>query len=399
MRLWPLAQRAWGSTAHAASHMSETVRPRCGGRVSAGALHGGVSGDEVLVLLLLGAVFDLFLIFGFVGYEALDFVFIAVAFEYVMHFAAAAKDVAFSARLTELEPELVAQLEKLGVARPLVFANLTRAAPRSAEARTAFEKILAGLSVPPDSRDSWADDLVSLHATARDCSGDVARRTGSLTGFEVSADIMSHRLSRHAKSETRDLHRLSLESLAHLPSEWRGKRYRRTEGRESEHARAEGERTERMEKAREVVGLLVEAHLPYASSLARSSGFEDTTLLRCCRGLRAKTLAQRVSCWRPFRRYLSQGYPAFPSSADQVLEYFKVRGEEGAARTAILSLLASLRFLEEAGELPEADRLSTLPALKNAAKEAAVTTTTQTPAKKKRSRLHLFPSAWCGGSR
>ena len=45
---------------------------------------------------------------------------------------------------------------------------------------------------------------------------------------------------------------LALASLAHLPREWRGKRYRRTEGQSTEHAREEGERLERLKQGRQV---------------------------------------------------------------------------------------------------------------------------------------------------
>ena len=55
-----------------------------------------------------------------------------------------------------------------------------------------------------------------------------------------------------------------------------------------------------------------------------------------------------------------------------VLEYFEVRRSEGAPRTAYASLLSALRFLEEAGEVAEADRLYCNPALTNAEKELSL---------------------------
>ena len=59
--------------------------------------------------------------------------------------------------------------------------------------------------------------------------------------------------------------------------------------------------------------------------------------------------------------------------AEEVLEYFSVREKEGAARTSHASLLASLRFLEEAGEVAPENRISTSSALDNAVKEHELT--------------------------
>ena len=60
-----------------------------------------------------------------------------------------------------------------------------------------------------------------------------------------------------------------------------------------------------------------------------------------------------------------------PTSADQVLDYLKVAARAGK-RTSLASVPASLRFLEEAGEVREADRLSNSAAILNAGKEHAI---------------------------
>ena len=59
----------------------------------------------------------------------------------------------------------------------------------------------------------------------------------------------------------------------------------------------------------------------------------------------------------------------FPTETWQILEYFEVRRHERAARSVYGSLLSSLRFLEEAGEVPVARKLSSLDARLNAVKE------------------------------
>ena len=68
-------------------------------------------------------------------------------------------------------------------------------------------------------------------------------------------------------------------------------------------------------------------------------------------------MEQRAACWRPFRRYLVlQGLGPWPREPEHLLSYFELKAEEGLARTMLPSLLASLRFLEEVGELPEDKR-------------------------------------------
>ena len=62
-----------------------------------------------------------------------------------------------------------------------------------------------------------------------------------------------------------------------------------------------------------------------------------------------------------------------------VLTYFEVRRSEGASRTAFASLLSALRFLEEAGEVAEANKLHSNPALTNAEKEVSVAAAAQNP--------------------
>ena len=91
---------------------------------------------------------------------------------------------------------------------------------------------------------------------------------------------------------------------------------------------------------------------------------------RCLRGLRATSLRKRASDWGPFRRYLRAHYSLpFPTDKDQILAYFAVRQEEKASRSVYRSLLLSLKFFEEAGEVPPARRLSQEAALESAARE------------------------------
>ena len=143
-------------------------------------------------------------------------------------------------------------------------------------------------------------------------------RLAQRSGFEISADILEQKRASATSAEARDLNKLALHSLAHLPSEWRGKRYRRTAGLGSEHARAEGERAERLRKGKEVVGILLEANLPYATS-CQATPRDEAALLRCCRGLRAALLLSAHShalfvrlAQRRHRDQLADGLAAEP---------------------------------------------------------------------------------------
>ena len=260
-------------------------------------------------------------------------------------------------------------LDKAGILRPTVFAQLARHAPGSPDALRGFRQLLEGLGAPPEHLDEWARFCLKLHAIATDAAPEIRARLAQRSGFEISADLIDLRLAGAQKAQAADLNRLALHSLAHLPAEWKGKRYRRTLGHGTEHARAEGERTERLRKGREVLGLLLEARLPFATSV-QAAPKDEASLLRCCRGLRSKTLAQRVSCWRPFRRYLvGQGLAPWPTHPDHLLGYFELLAEEGMAPSTLPSLLSALRFLEEAGELAEHEKLSKHPAIRNAVLE------------------------------
>ena len=61
----------------------------------------------------------------------------------------------------------------------------------------------------------------------------------------------------------------------------------------------------------------------------------------------------------------------FPTGTAQILDFFDARAAGKAARTTFAATLLSLAFLEEAGEVPDGQRLAKQPALTNAAKEHA----------------------------
>ena len=117
--------------------------------------------------------------------------------------------------------------------------------------------------------------------------------------------------------EAEGLRRLEAASLQDLSSEWRGKVYRRIESAEAAHKREEDEQKERRRWGWKLAGLLLEAGLPFSPSL---TGSLEGASLRCCRGKRASTLSQHISCRRPFRRRLfHSGLVPWPKNTEAVL--------------------------------------------------------------------------------
>ena len=83
--------------------------------------------------------------------------------------------------------------------------------------------------------------------------------------------------------------------------------------------------------------------------------------------MRANTLKQRVSDWRPCRRWLlAEGHGCFPTDAQQVLDHLVALWESAAPRSANKSLQNALGFLEEVGERPAEERLAKEPSINNA---------------------------------
>ena len=164
-----------------------------------------------------------------------------------------------------------------------------------------------------------------------------AKRIASVSDIELSSDLLAVELRMLRKRRVEALAVAQVEAVASLPTQWRGKAYRRKEVALNPAAREEAEDLEQARWSKEVLGLLLEAGdiLPFAESVKKArGGVTGASVLRCCRGLRANTLKQRVSDWRPFRRWLvADGHAPFPLEAQQVLEYLDTSWEGSAPRT------------------------------------------------------------------
>ena len=73
----------------------------------------------------------------------------------------------------------------------------------------------------------------------------MAKRLARLDGLELSADLLSHERAAKTRKVDKDLRLLEAHSLASLPREWQGKRYKRLEALHTEDQRASAEAAER----------------------------------------------------------------------------------------------------------------------------------------------------------
>ena len=217
------------------------------------------------------------------------------------------------------------------------------------------------------------EDCIELLCNLYQAAGGPAAAFSRRVAGRDSGDVcLEHDLGQKrgaAEAERKDLAKLATASLAHLPAEWKAKRYRRSMATDTVNERGDEEEQARKRWVREVIGILQEADTPYARSLGLTSS--TAVRERCCRNLRAPTLAKRVRDWRPLRRFLetTEGV-VWPENEAQLLAYIAVREGEKAAKSAFTDVGTALGFFEQAAEIPEAQRLGSSPAVANAIKAA-----------------------------
>ena len=302
----------------------------------------------------------------------------------------ATRNFRFDMAMAALPEKLKEFLKLQGMDKVLVFTGYFEASQGSVELLEEATDLATHAGAGAETVE-WASALLKLHDVAVAVETVVASKLAALDSFALSADLLERRNQGKLDQEDVDLRRLAAANLAALPTEWRGKAYRRAQLATTENARATAEEAERKKWGRELAGLLLEAKLPFSYSPGASS---EEGFLRCCRGVRANTIQQRVSCWRPFRRWLlSLSKRSWPNEAQDLLDFFEVRRTEGAPRSAYGSLLSSLRFLEEAGEVLEQNRLCLAPSLTNAVKELALATSAKGKGSRERGQAPQMPLA------
>ena len=297
----------------------------------------------------------------------------------------ASQSAEFENALTLLEPGLHAWLRARDLLSLHIWGFMVVEAESDVEILDAAQNFLQLAGVDLDSQGTWAGQLMFLYRLACGEAEGMARRLANVSEFQIaidSAELAKEQVAAHQAGEQK---RLELQALARLPTEWRGKRYRRLERAENETERTDLAQEELLKEGRQVMGLLLEAGLPFAKTL-ENTGTNETGAMRCCVGLRPKTLRQRLACWRPVRRWLlGEGLPAFPSDVAPLLRYLELRRKAGAGRTVFKIVQLALNFFEEAGEVPRLERLANHPALTNLVKESGVRTAFEEAARKEES--------------
>ena len=239
------------------------------------------------------------------------------------------------------------------------------------DAETFLVEVVDEIVEPLDTGD-WAglgEQLLLLVAAAQDAAQGHSRRAAAVPDIQVSLEEGLRKRHRSGLLGQEVQAQLEQAEVERRPSEWVGRKVRRREVA-TNNERAEAETAERTRWGREIVGLLVEAKLPFSRHAGSAPGSILET--RCCRGLRFRTLRKFVRVWRQFRRYLlAHGHPVFPGNTEVVLQYLEVQAAAGAPKTWFGDFRASLRFLEESGEQAQELLLHSDPAVANAVLEAS----------------------------
>ena len=144
------------------------------------------------------------------------------------------------------DPELEASLTRLGLGRPLTWAGI---AEGSGEAMTKLELMLTSLGLlPPGDADLRASRLALCQPVLGAAVGlgrDWVARTVEVSGFDISIDheqaCKRAKLSEHEALLTK----LGAPELQGLPTNWRGKTYRRLEQAGGSAGRQRAEEKER----------------------------------------------------------------------------------------------------------------------------------------------------------
>ena len=281
----------------------------------------------------------------------------------------AGRSAAFEAALDRVDPDLRQFLHQHGLHELSVLGYMFGTAT-DAVILIKIRGVLEALSAA-NPGDRWPGQLLLLAKVAQDEAVFAADRLGRVSELQIACDYAhSHRVASQT-AVALDLSKLAVPGLSLLPTTWKGKRYRRREAASNEQERAQTYLRERAQEGRRVMSLIMEARLPFAATLGRARGEDDAASQRCCMGLAPKSLRQRLACWAPVRRFmLSAHQHAYPSGAEEFLDYLAHLRRSGAPKTACKSAQLSLAFLEEAGEVAEADRLSSLTSVTNLVKEA-----------------------------
>ena len=272
----------------------------------------------------------------------------------------------------QLDPWLRAGLQRHGLDDPVTWGGLLKGATDERAQLTVIFRSLGLLDNGPESVTDTLDAGMALHSAALSAAQAWVDRMARRSALQCEVDYEMGRKRNLQEENEKDQLRRSFPQVQALPAVWRGKAYRRVEEEGDERARERADGRERSKWGTRLVSLVVESCLPFGREITeRQLPHDGAEAFRCLRGMRWTSVKKRVSDWAPVRRFLLAEYSVtFPRVAREFIEYIEIRIKEDAAVTTFGAALGALRFLEEAGEVPAAERISTEAAITNAVKEA-----------------------------
>ena len=310
--------------------------------------------------------------FGCFGF---DLVFFGSSFERAPDFDCISM-LAFHAALHGLPPQILDKLQLLGVDRPEVL-RFFADGPEDWE-----EFLLAEFPGVEDmTRSEWAALLAEAGRAAHEPGAKRARLAAGYTPSEVAQHaVRAQRVEEqgrlcHARAARPEANRVAQAPSQGPAARWPGKVRRGAPGA-ARQSRDLQTRARWVQKAAELV---VEAELPVVR-LMEYEGHLSAVEAVVGQGRRSRTLQKWVTAWRKARAFFlaAQG-TAWPISTSDFLEYLRVRAEEPCRRSALVSAVGALAFLEQGGGVRPEDQLAKDPLVKSTLQELTLRVTQTDP--------------------
>ena len=133
---------------------------------------------------------------------------------------------AFDFEFSLIDVGLQSLLRKHGLNQPRLLAAMVPTQLAGEALSQRLRVLLDGLG-PAGHTEGWHPQLLLLLLGARGEAAQLAERAGRLTGAQLSADAAQREREKRSQQQEAVQRRLQATHLAHLPTVWQGKRYRR----------------------------------------------------------------------------------------------------------------------------------------------------------------------------
>ena len=173
--------------------------------------------------------------------------------------------------MSQLNRDFADKLIGLGMGSPLTWARLLRGdSPH--ELRLNAGEVLGAFKLDAVPAREWTEQLdgaLRLHQAAGEVARNWVEQTAEISCLQVSVDrAQDAKRARHEAVVHKLAHAATPQVLA-APAVWRGRLYTRSEAARDPQAREKAEKQERKRYGEKVVGLLVEALLPFGRGPAQ----------------------------------------------------------------------------------------------------------------------------------